>query len=80
MADKYEKIDRVFQGLSKLNKETIDRFEKELGREITFEEYLEKFLEDVSSVFLKSYVEGYFKGQQDTKKQGMTIFKGKNKK
>lgn len=78
--DKYEKIDRVFQGLSKLNKETIDRFEHELGREITFEEYLEKFLEDVSASFLQSYIEGYFKGQHDTKKQGMTIIKGKNKK
>lgn len=60
MADKYEKIDRVFQGLSKINKEALDRFQRELGREITFEEYLEKFLEDVSMAFIQSYTDSYF--------------------
>ena len=65
MASKYDKIDRVFQGLSKINKEALDRFEKELGREITFEEYLEKFLGDVSMGFIQSYTDSYFSDRKN---------------
>ena len=65
MASKYDKIDRIFQGLSKINKEALDRFEKELGREITFEEYLEKFLGDVSMGFIQSYTDSYFSDRKN---------------
>ena len=80
MEDKNEKIDRVFQGLATINKEAIKKFEETLNREMTFDEYLEKYLEDVSMNFLASYVAGYFEGQKASKRERVSVVKGKNKK
>lgn len=80
--DKYQKIDRIFDGIKKINKEALEKFEKELGREITFEEYCEKYIEDVTAGFLTGFVEGYPKGKDDgvkaSKKSKWKVLKNKN--
>ena len=66
--NKDQKIDRVFEGLKKINKEALKTFESKLGREIHFEEYVEKYMEDVTSNYLKVYVDTYTNKDAENKK------------